>query len=138
MKNPLIGKRAHLKPPYYKTCRFDATREWESIENFRDFYYRYRMQFLASDLLYQRISPKRISEAVLKAVHLGRFSNMDIRAHFKPVFSGIDKEIISDCKLSRLGYGLVLMNAETKLEVVGKWQLEVLEDYLGKLREFES
>lgn len=56
------------------------------------------MQFLASDLLYQRISPKRISEAVLKAVHVGKSSGMDIRAYFKPVFSGIDEEIISDRK----------------------------------------
>jgi len=108
------------------------TREWDSIENFTDFFYSLRMQFLASDLLYQGLSPKQISNAVVKAITVGKSSGMNIREHFKPVFSGIDKEIISDCKLSRLGYGLVLMNAETKLPVVGKWQLKVLEDYLVK------
>ncbi|WP_281542232.1 hypothetical protein [Maribacter aestuarii] len=110
----------------------------DSIENFMDFYYSLRLRFLASDLLYKGLTPKQISDAVLKAVNVGKSSGMNIRAHFKPVFSSIEKEIITDCKLSRLGYGLVLMNAETKLSVVGKWQLEVLEDYLAKAREFES
>lgn len=105
---------------------------WDSIENFTDFYYSLRMQFLASDLLYQGLSPKQIGDAVVKAISVGKSSGMNIREHFLPIFSSIDKEIISDCKLSRLGYGLVLMNAETKLSVVGKWQLKVLKDYLEK------
>jgi hypothetical protein len=108
-------------------------RKWDGIDNFTDFYYSLRMHFLASDFLYQGLSPKQISAAVLKAINAGKSSGINIREHFKPVFSGIDTEIISDCKLSRLGYGLVLMNAEPQLSVVGKWQLEVLEGYLRKV-----
>ena len=47
-----------------------------------------------------------------------------------PVFSGIDKGIIQDCKLSLLGYGLVLMNADINLSVVGEFQVDVLKRYL--------
>lgn len=103
-----------------------------SIDNFMDFYYSLQMRFFASDLLYQGLSPKQISDAVVKAINVAKSSGMNIREHFKPVFSSMASEVISDCKLSRLGYGLVLMNAETKLSVVGKWQRKVLEDYLEK------
>ncbi|HZJ20874.1 MAG TPA: hypothetical protein VFD35_11055 [Pricia sp.] len=116
-----------------ETAILTKRQEWDSIENFTDFYYSLRIQFLASDLLYQGLSPKQISDAVVKAINVGKSPGLHIREHFKPVFSGIDQEIIYDCKLSRLGYGLVLMNAETKLSAVGKWQLKVLEDYLGKV-----
>ncbi|EPR66345.1 hypothetical protein ADICYQ_4479 [Cyclobacterium qasimii M12-11B] len=88
------------------------------------------MHFLASDLLYKGLSPQQIHDAVVKAMKVAKSSKMNIREHFKPVFSSIDKEVISDCKLSRLGYGLVLMNAETNLSVVGEWQRKVLEKFL--------
>ncbi|MGS0527100.1 hypothetical protein ACU8V7_20070 [Zobellia nedashkovskayae] len=103
----------------------------DSINNFTDFYYGLRMHFFASDLLYKGLSPKQISSAVEKAMNVAKSSKMNLREHFRPVFSSIDNEIISDCKLSRLGYGLVLMNAETKLSIVGKWQLKVLESFMG-------
>lgn len=101
----------------------------DSIDNFMDFYYGLHLNFLASDLLYESLSPKQISDAVVRAINVAKLSGLNVREHFKPVFSGIEKEIISDCKLSRLAYGLVLMNAETQLSVVGKWQLKVLENY---------
>lgn len=102
----------------------------QSIDSFMDFYYSLQMKFLASDLLSQGLSPLQISDAVVKAIHVAKLSGMNIREHFKLVFSSIDNEIISDCKLSRLGYGLVLMNAETKFSAVAKWQRKVLEDFL--------
>jgi hypothetical protein len=109
------------------------TLEWDSIENFTNLYYSLHMEFLASDLLYQGLSPQQINHAILRAVNVAKSSGLNIREHFKPIFSSLDKEIINDCKLSRLAYGLVLMNAETRLSVVGKWQRKVLEDYLGKV-----
>tara|TARA_R110001583_G_scaffold36536_6_gene120290 strand:- start:77133 stop:77513 length:381 start_codon:yes stop_codon:yes gene_type:complete len=105
----------------------------ESIDNFMDFYYGLRMHFFASDLLYNGLSPKQISDAVAKAMSVARSSKMNLKEHFKPVFSSINNDIISDCKLSRLGYGLVLMNAETKLSIVAKWQRRILEKYLNTM-----
>lgn len=96
-----------------------------------DFYYNLRMHCLASDLWYQGLSPQQIHDAVVRAMNVARSTKMNIREHFKPVFSSIANEVISDCKLSRLGYGLVLMNAETKLSAVGEWQRKVLEHFLG-------
>ena len=102
----------------------------DSINNFMDLYYGLRLYYFASDLLYDGLSPKQISEAVTKAMNVAKYAKLNLKEHFKPVFSSMNNEVISDCKLSRLGYGLVLMNAETKLSVVGKWQLKVLERFL--------
>ncbi|WP_339627845.1 hypothetical protein [uncultured Maribacter sp.] len=52
-----------------------------------------------------------------------------MRKHFRPVFSGIGNEIISDCKLSRLGYGLVLLNADAEISVVALWQVDILNKF---------
>ncbi|MGB3151297.1 MAG: hypothetical protein WBB27_11605 [Maribacter sp.] len=112
------------------------TREYkamDSIAHFMNFYYSLRLRYLASDLLSQGLTPKQISDAVMKAMEVGKSSRMDLRQHFKPVFSGIDKEIISDCKLSHLAYGLVLMNADTELSVVGDFQVDVLQKYLRNI-----
>ena len=103
----------------------------ESIDNFMDYYYNLHMHFLASDLLYKGLSPQQIHDAVVRAMNVAKSSKMNIREHFKPVFSSISKEVISDCKLSRLGYGLVLMNAEPNLSAVGEWQCKVLEKFLN-------
>lgn len=102
----------------------------DSIAHFLDFYYGLRMKHLASDLLAKGLSPRQISEAVVRTIRVAKSSGIDTGQHFRPVFSGIDKEIISDCKLSHLAYGMVLLNADAELSVVGKWQQKVLEKYL--------
>ena len=102
----------------------------DSIVHFIDFYYSLRMKYLASDLLAQGLTPEQISDAVVRAINIGKSSGLDIGQHFRPVFSGIEKEIISDCKLSHLAYGLVLMNADVGLPVVGDFQVSILQKYL--------
>lgn len=109
---------------------FTTANRPHSIDSFMDFYYSLQMKFLASDLLRQGLSPIQIGDAVIKAINVAKSSGMNVRENFKPVFSSIANEVISDCKLSRLGYGLVLMNAETKFSAVAKWQRKVLEDFL--------
>lgn len=103
----------------------------DSIANFLDFYYSFRLKHLASDLLEQGLSPKQITEAVVKAMGVGKSSGLDIDQHFRPVFTGIETQVVSDCKLSHLAYGLVLMNADAELPVVGDFQVSVLQQYLG-------
>ncbi len=102
----------------------------DSIAHFMDFYYSLRMKHLASDLLVKGLSPQQISDAVVRAISVAKSSGIDTGQHFRPVFSGIDKEIISDCKLSHLAYAMVLINADVKLSVVGDFQVSVLEKYL--------
>ena len=108
-------------------------READSIAGFMDFYYSLHMNHLASDLLHRGFSTKQLNDAVAKAIKVGESYGMDIRQHFKPVFSGIEKEIVQDCKLSHLGYGLVLMNADLELSVVVDFQVSVLESFLKVL-----
>ncbi|MFT6796846.1 MAG: hypothetical protein ACJART_001992 [Maribacter sp.] len=102
----------------------------DSIAHFMDFYYSLSLKYLASDLLDQGLSPKQITDAVVKAINVGKASGLELNKHFRPVFSAIDKEIIRDCKLSHFAYGLVLMNADVALQVVGDFQVSVLNQYL--------
>ena len=100
-----------------------------SVDNFLDFYYGLQMKYLASELLPKGLSALQIAEAVLRAIKIGTSSGMEIREHFMPVFSDFNGEIISDCKLSKLAYGLVLLNASPQLSVVGAWQVRVLKKF---------
>ena len=101
------------------------------MEIFLDFYYGLEMQFLASDLLKKGLSPKEISVAVIKAIKTGKSSGIEIRKHFMPVFTEVNKSIISDCKLSKMGYGLVMLNANSELSYVAKWQIKVLNNFFN-------
>ncbi len=111
--------------------RTNNYRSSDSIAHFMDFYYSLQMTYLASDLLEQGLTPLQISEAVVKAINVGKASGLQLNQHFKPVFSGIDSQIINDCKLSHLAYGLVLLNADVELSVVGGFQVSVLQQYLA-------
>lgn len=102
----------------------------DAIDNFLDFYYSLHMSHLASDLLNKGLSVKQISDAVLNAIKIGKSSGVEIREHFMPVFTEVNNEIMNDCKLSHLGYGLVVMNADVNLSVVGEFQVDVLKGYL--------
>jgi hypothetical protein len=101
-----------------------------SIEDFLNLYYSLNMRYLASDLLEKGLSPKQINEAVIAAIKIANSSGLETRKHFKPMFSGTKKDIIKDCKLSNLGYGLVLLNADSNLFVVGVFQVVLLEELL--------
>lgn len=109
------------------TERYDVT---DAVQNFMDFYYAINMKHLASDLLEKGLSPEQITAAITKAVKIANSSGVETYKHFMPVFSGIQQQIIQDCKLSDLGYGLVLINAAVNLPVVGEFQVNVLKKYL--------
>ncbi|MFX0557861.1 hypothetical protein ACOCEA_13765 [Maribacter sp. CXY002] len=105
-------------------------RHSDSIAHFMDFYYSLQLRYLASDLLNEGLTPNQINDAVVKAMGVGKSSGMNLCQHFRPVFSGVDKEIIIDCKLSHLAYGLVVLNADVELSLVGNFQVSVLEEFL--------
>lgn len=102
----------------------------DAIDNFMDCYYCLNMNYLASDLLDRGLSPQQITDAVTKAIKIAHSSGIGIHKHFKPIYSAIEQEIIKDCKLSRLGYGLVLMNADVDLSIVGDFQVSILKRFL--------
>ncbi|KGL64301.1 hypothetical protein [Polaribacter sp. Hel1_85] len=113
--------------------RYETT---EAIHDFMDFYYSINMKYLASDLLGKGLSPKQITDAVAMAIKVAKSSGIETHKHFLPVFSALNQGIIKDCKLSRLGYGLVLMNADKSLSVVNEFQVDVLKKYLDEPSRF--
>jgi len=105
-------------------------RRSDSIDHFMEFYYMLRMTHLASDLLEKGLSPQQIIDAAARAIRAAESSGLDTSQHFRPVFSGMEQEIIQDCKLSHLAYGLVLMNADEEISAVGEFQVSVLQKLL--------
>lgn len=105
--------------------------EADAIHNFMDFYYSSQMRYLASDLLTKGLSPEQITEAVILAVRIAKSTNLDTRKHFMPVYSALPQGIVKDCKLSQLGFGLVLINANPNLSVVGDFQIKILKNYFS-------
>jgi hypothetical protein len=101
-----------------------------SIKTFLGFYYSLNMKHLASDLLKEGLSPRQISDAVVAAIKVANTAEIDVKEHFMPIYIAINQEVIKDCKLSNLGYGLVLLNADVCLSVVGKFQINVLNKFL--------
>jgi hypothetical protein len=102
----------------------------ESLDNFLDLYFNKEMKYFAGDLLKEGLSPADIKEAIQRAIAAGGAAGLEIRKHFAPVYSQVNGELIYDCKLSRLGYAMVLLNARPELPIVGEWQLKVLNHFL--------
>lgn len=102
----------------------------ESLGDFRDLYYSRRMKYFASDLLNEGLSLAEIHMAVQKAMATCKTAEMEIRQHFIPVYTQVNGNLLNDCKLSRLGYGLVLLNAETHNPIAARWQIKVMRDFL--------
>jgi hypothetical protein len=102
----------------------------ESIENFLDLHFNKGMEFFAGDLLKEGLSPSDIKEAIQRAMAAAGAAGLEIRKHFAPVYSQLNGGLIYDCKLSRLGYAMVLLNARPELPIVGEWQLKVLNHFL--------
>jgi hypothetical protein len=102
----------------------------DSLTNFRNLYFNGQMKYFASDLLQEGLSPTAIRDAVQKAIRICNISDLEVRAHFQPVYTEMKGTIIKDCKLSQLGYGLVMLNAEETLPIVAQWQLKVVKNFL--------
>ena len=100
-----------------------------SFDKFLDMLYSKEMKYLASDLLHKGFKPSDIQDALKRAVIIGRTSGLETRKHFAPLYTQIDGQLYSDCKLSRLGYALVILNARPNLTATSIWQMKVLENY---------
>ena len=102
----------------------------ESFENFLDLYLNKEMKYFASDLLEEGLSPADIRAAILRALTAGKAGGLEIRKHFSLVYSQKNGALIYDCKLSSLGYAMVLLNAPPEFPIVGEWQLKVLRHFI--------
>lgn len=102
----------------------------EGFESFMDALYSTRLPFLASDLLKEGFAPADIAKALRRATTICRTSGIDLREHFKPVYTHYRDGLVKDCKLSRLAYGLVLLNSRPDQGATASWQLNLLSQVL--------
>ena len=101
----------------------------ESLENFLHLYHGSHMHRLASDLLKEGFSVKDIMEAVRRAMSICRTGGVDLRPHFQLVYTQLDGTLVRDCRLSDLGYSLVVMNGPADHPLVARWQIRMAREY---------
>ncbi|MFT5166714.1 MAG: hypothetical protein ACI8P3_001946 [Saprospiraceae bacterium] len=102
----------------------------ESLDNYLDLYYNRQMNYFASDLLEKGLSHTDLKKGISKAMMAAESAGMELRKHFQLTYTQRGGSLISDCKLSKLGYAMVLLNAPVENPVVARWQVKVLNNFL--------
>lgn len=100
----------------------------DNYQQFKSNWYGRQMTYLASDLLEMGLTPLEIKEAISKAILVCKKSGGEVVQHFQPLYTHHENGIIRDCKLSKTGYGLVLLNANVNNEFVAQWQMVLLQN----------
>lgn len=106
--------------------------KWTSgavLENFLDQVYQNNMSLLASSLMEKGLSPDEINEAVARAYNVCEAAGISTRQHFCFLYTQYNQGLMRDCKLTKMAYQLVLLNANTKNKEVASFQLKVLSKY---------
>lgn len=101
--------------------------ESESFSDFLDSLRARSMNYLASSLLEEGLSPRDIVEAVRRATTVCRTGGLPVEEHFKPVYSSYRGSLVRDCKLSRIGFLLTAINARPDHDLTARWQIRLLE-----------
>jgi len=99
--------------------------ESQSMDDFRDLYLGIQLKYFASDLLREGFTPQDIREAVQKAMTACKTASLEVRKHFSLVYTQVSGGSIYDCKLSKFGYALVLLNARPDIPIVARWQAKM-------------
>ncbi len=102
----------------------------DALENYLNFHYASQMKYFASDLLEKGLSPKDIKQAIQRAMLAAKSAGIEIEKHFSLTYTGRAGVVISDCKLSSLGYAMLLLNAPAENPIVGQWQVKILQKIL--------
>lgn len=102
------------------------------LDRFADAAYTREMPHLLSDLLAKGLNTLELSAALKRAMTACKMSGTPVRKHFYPIYSSHQSGNVKDCKLTALGYGLVLLNASPKNAAVANWQVDLLQSIFGK------
>lgn len=101
----------------------------ESFDQFLDVLFYREMKYFASDLLEKGLSPEDIQQAVSRAMLVGKTAGLNIRKHFTIVYTQFQGALMKDCKLSKLGYAMVVLNARASSPLVANLQVQVLDHF---------
>lgn len=109
----------------YRQPHFKDLEEFVNNLEYRKF------KYYASDIFAQEnYTEEDIHRAVERAMQVCTSLNIAVTNHFKTVYKAIDEEIGIDWKMSALGAYLVLINGDTKLELVANFQIDVIRNFL--------
>ncbi len=103
---------------------------YESLENFLNLYHGNRMHVLASDLLKEGFSTQDIINAVRQGMVVCRTARLPINQHFQLVYTQLNGALVRDCKLSDIGYALVILNGPPNHPLVAGWQMKLVKEVL--------
>ena len=96
------------------------------LESFLDQVYQSNMSYLASSLLEKGLTTEDISDAINRAFKICEAAGIPTREHFCFLYTQSNLGVMKDCKLSRLAFDLVLLNANPQNKAVSSFQLRVL------------
>ena len=98
-----------------------------TIDEFIEQYYSRNLIYLASDLIHRGVRPGSIVSAIRISIEMAGEGGIHPSKHFKPVYSSSRGIIYRDCKLSPIGWNLVLLNLPAGDPAAARIKLELCE-----------
>ena len=95
-------------------------------------WYNQQMEYMASDLLVEGLQPVEIARALSRAMAACRSAGQEVDQHFSPVYTPIAGSVFEDCRLSKTGLALTLMNANPLNSAVAAFQMQLLRKYFSQ------
>lgn len=116
-----------MKPAVFRTRAFRN----KSMDEFIDMVNSCQMSYWASDLLDQGLNPDEIRRAVGRAMLACTSAGLDFHGHFKLMYTSADQGVsFDDCKMTRLGYQLTILNASPSNKYVASYQIKLAQSQL--------
>ena len=111
-----------MKPSKFRTQPL----RHQSLEHFLDMVHASQMNYWASDLLAKGLQPEEIRCAVRRAMIACTSSGEDYHRHFHLMYTSSSQGIsFDDCKMTRLGYRLTILNANPSNNYVARVQVKL-------------
>lgn len=101
-------------------------------KEFINSYYTKALRYRGSELLSLGLSLSELDVALKRALTCCRSAGHPIQKHFLPIYTSYGDRLIRDCKLSKLAYALVVLNAPVQNPAIAAFQIKLLANYLGK------
>ena len=111
-----------MKPSIFRRQQF----RHQTLDQFVVAIHQRQMKYWASDLLSKGLKPIEIRQAVRRAMSVCKKNGRDIRKHFQLMYTASNQGVsFDDCRMSRLGFRLTVMNANSNNPFVAKFQLKL-------------
>ena len=111
-----------MKPSVFRTHTYRN----QSLEYFLDMVNRSQMRYWASDLLAKGLKPDEIRKAVRRAMVACTNNDLDFHRHFHLMYTSSTQGVsFDDCKMTKLGYRLTILNANPQNKYVARFQIKL-------------